>query len=105
MKQSGVKTNAIVTQIPLGGTRSLNSVTIEYTVMETRTIYRKTISVAGSPYSVGQKLPMYYDKNNPGKMVLDSGKVFIGMVIFTLIIAAFGIVACFLINDTIVNGG
>lgn len=104
MKKSGVRTDAIVTQVPLSTTRSLNSVTIEYTVMETRTIYRRSISVAGAPYSIGDKLPIYYDRNNPEKMVLDSGKVFIGMVIFTLLIAAFGILACFLINNTIEKG-
>jgi hypothetical protein len=104
MKKSGIRTYAVVTQVPGGNLRSLNSVTIEYIVPEKRTIYRRSISVAGVPYKVGDKLPMYYDKNNPEKMLLDSGKVFIFMVIFTLLIAIFGIVVCFLINNSIAKG-
>ena len=65
---------------------------------------RKELTVAGMPYYIGQELTLYYDKENPHNMLFDSGKGFIVMIVFTLLIAAFFIAACFMINSSILKG-
>ncbi|HMI79406.1 MAG TPA: DUF3592 domain-containing protein [Ferruginibacter sp.] len=104
MKKNGIKTTGIVRGISGSPTAKLSRIVIDYLSEDTNQYIRKELTVAGMPYAVGQELPLYYDKKDPYKMVFDSGKGFIPMIIFTLLIAAFAIAACFLINKSILNG-
>lgn len=104
MEKYGVKTTGIVCQTPLGTHRGINKVLIEYRINETGIIIKKEISVAGLPYKEGDKLPLYYDKDDPGKIQLDSGKGFIFMLVFTFIIAVFAVAACWMIYSGIQTG-
>jgi len=104
MKKFGVKGVGTVRDVPFGSYRHLNKVLIEYTVKENGTVITKEITVAGLPYQVGDNLPLYYDKQNPHKMALDSGSGFTIMLLFTLLLAIFIIAACFMINYSIETG-
>lgn len=104
LEKYGVKTTGTVCQTPLGTLRGINKILIEYRINETGIIIRKDIAVAGLPYKEGDKLPLYYDKDDPGKMQLDSGKGFIFMLVFTLIIAVFAVAACWMIYTGIQTG-
>ncbi len=91
----GSKTEATVKMVHGYSSRSLNAVDIEYRVVETGHIIEKSILVAGSPYSAGDRFPIYYDPKNPRKPQVALKKGFIFILVFTLIIAAFVIFACF----------
>lgn len=104
MKRLGVKTTGIVKDVPMGTLRGLNRVMIEYEVKESGIIISKEITVAGLPYKEGDILPVYYDKSNPDDMLLDSGSGFIFLLIFTILIAAFVIAACYMIYSGIQSG-
>ena len=68
-------------------------------------VITKKIPVAGLPYAVGESLPIIYNPQNSRKILLDAGKKsFTGMLVFTLLIAAFIIFACFMIQKGIANG-
>ena len=98
MKSNGVKVTGIVRQLSGSTNRSLNSMVIEYPVTGTNYTITKQLTVAGMPYQVGDELPLYYDSKNPEKMLFDSGKSFIMLIVFTLLIAAFFIFACVMIS-------
>jgi hypothetical protein len=104
MKRDGVKTMSTVRQLSGNALRGLNTVVIEYPVEGSNQFVQKQITVAGMPYQVGDKLPLYYDRKNPGKILLDSGKGFIVLLVFTLLLAAFFIAACFMIQGSIEAG-
>jgi len=104
MKKFGVKAAGTVREVPFGSYRNMNKVLIEYTVKGNAKVITKEIIVAGMPYQVGDNLPLYYDSQNPHKMVLDSGKGFTIMLLFTLLLAIFIIAACFMINYSIETG-
>jgi len=104
MKKNGVSTTGIVLDVPFGSLRRLNRVTINYTVKETGILITKEIVVAGLPYRIGDKLPMYYDRLDPHKMLIDAGKGFTFMLVFTFLIAVFIIAACFMIQTGIESG-
>lgn len=104
MKKYGENATATVLDVPFGTLRGLNRVLIEYTVKETGTVIKKEITVAGLPYQAGDKLPMYYDRQDPQKMLLDAGSGFTFMLVFTLLIAVFVIAACFMIQKSIETG-
>jgi len=104
MKKSGVKAIGTIRDVPYGSLRQINKVLIEYIVKETGNVIIKDIPVAGRPYQVGDKLPLYYDRNNPNKMQLDSGKNFIFLLLFTLFLAIFFIIACFMIYKSVQTG-
>ncbi len=97
----GSTTEATVKTIRGYSPRFPNPVDIEYTVKETGQVFTKTILVAGSPYSVGQRLPIYYDPADPRKTQFPMKKGFIAMLIFTLIIAGFVIFACFKLYEMV----
>src|SRR5688500_12503085 len=75
----GSTTDAVVKMIRGFSIRLPNPIDIEYTVKETGQTISKTILVAGSPYSVGDKLPIYYDPKNPRKTQFSMKKSFIPM--------------------------
>lgn len=104
IKLNGVSTTATIKEVPYGGYKRLNKIVIEYQVKETRQMLNKEIVVAGMPYTEGQNLQVYYYPQNPYKVILDGGKSFVFGLIFTLIIAAFIIAACFMINNSIAAG-
>ena len=104
MKKYGVKATGEVLDVPFGTLRGLNRVVIGYTVKETGAVITKEITVAGLPYQAGDKLPMYYDRQDPHKMLLDAGSGFTFMLVFTLLIAVFTIAACFMIQNSIETG-
>lgn len=104
LKKTGVQTMAIVREIETFSTRSINRVTIDYYMEDGLHYIRTQIKVAGTPYDIGQELPIVYDRKNPHQMQLDSGKGFILLVVFTAIIFIFSIVACFLVADTYKSG-
>ena len=103
-KQTWIKTTATVRQIFGFSYRSINIFQIEYTIAGTRETFTKKIPVAGLPYAIGDSLPIIYNPQNPRKILLDAGKSFIPMLVFTLLIAAFVIFASFMINKSIVSG-
>ena len=102
--KNGIATEATITDIIGFSYRSINIYKIEYPVRDTGEILKKNLRVAGLPYSVGDKLKVYYDPNKPKRMMLDMKKGFIPMLIFTIIIAAVVIWACFKINQSLING-
>lgn len=104
MKRDGVKTTATIRQLIGNSLKGLNSVVIEYPTESSNLVIQKRITVAGMPYQVGDKLPLYYDRNDPNNVQFDSGKGFIVLLIFTLLLAAAMIAACFLINKSIAAG-
>ena len=104
MKKDGIKSTATVLQLSGNSLRGLNRVLIQYPVAGTGEIIRKEIIVAGVPYSPGDNLPMYYDRNDPHKMILDGGKSFIVMIVFTSIIALFLLFAVYMIRKAVAEG-
>ena len=92
MKGNGISTTAVVRELYGNSLRGMNRVLIEYKT-ETGQYISKQIIVGGNPYSVGQNLPVYYDPKDPYNMVLDPGKSYIIILIFTLLLAAFMIFA------------
>lgn len=104
MKRNGVKTVGTIRELSGNSLKGLNSAIIEYPIEGSNEVVQKQISVAGMPYQVGDQLPLYYDRNSPGKMMFDSGKSFTILLIFTLLLAAFFIAACFMINNSIAAG-
>ena len=98
MKSNGLPTTAVVRELYGDSVRGINRVLIEYRTAEGMFI-SKQIFVGGMPYSVGQSLPVYYDANDPYNMVLDPGKTYIGILIFTLLVAAFMIFAAFQVYE------
>ncbi len=104
MKRDGVKTTGTIRRLIGNSLKGLNSVVIEYPIEGSNQVVQKQITVAGLPYQVNDKLPLYYDRNDPNKMLIDSGKGFIVLIVFTLVLAAFSIAACFLINKSIAAG-
>lgn len=93
----GSKVLATVTNAPSRIDANLDTVQIEYTVKETGQMISNSIIVAGSPYKKGDQLPLFYDKVNPYNIQLDAGKNFIFLIVFSLLIAAIFIIACFII--------
>lgn len=104
MKKDGVKTTGTIRRLIGSSLKGLNSVIIEYPIEGSNQLVQKQITVAGLPYQVGDKLPLYYDPNDPNKMIFDSGKGFIMLLIFTLLLAGFMITACFMISKSIAAG-
>jgi hypothetical protein len=104
LKKNGVKTTGIVCETPQGTLRGLNRVLIEYKINESGILFKKEITVAGLPYKAGNKLPIYYDINDPGKIQLDSGSGFTFMLIFTFLIAVFTAAACLMIYNGVQTG-
>ena len=104
MKRDGVKTTGTIRQLTGRSLKGLNSVIIEYPIEGSKQVIQKRITVAGLPYQTGDKLPLYYDRSDPNKMLIDSGKGFIVLIVFTLLLAAFSIAACFLIDKSIAAG-
>ncbi|MGB4844130.1 MAG: DUF3592 domain-containing protein [Ferruginibacter sp.] len=104
IKLHGVSTTATVKQAPYVGHKRLNRIVIQYEVKETGRMLNTEIVVAGIPYTEGQTLTVYYYPQYPHKVILDGGKSFVFGLVFTLIIAAFIIAACFMINKGIEAG-
>ena len=104
MKRNGIRSTATVLQLGGNSLRGLNRVLIQYPVTGTGEIIRREIIVAGTPYQPGDSLPMYYDRNNPHKMILDGGKNFIVMIVFTSIIAVFLLFATYMIRKAVAEG-
>ena len=104
MKKNGVKTTCIIRDVPFGTLRGLNRVMIEYRLNESGIVIKKEITVAGMPYKAGDSLPIYYDRSDPEKMLLDSGSGFSLLLLFTILLAAFVITACYLIYTGILSG-
>lgn len=104
MKRNGVKTVGTIRELSGSSLKGLNSAVIEYPIEGSYEVVQKQISIAGMPYQVGDQLPLYYDRNNPGKMLFDSGKSFMILLIFTLLLAAFFIAACFMIQKSVAAG-
>ncbi len=104
MKKFGVQSTATVTQLFGRTYKGLNKVMIDYPVWETASVHSKHIIVAGVPYSQGDKLTIYYKRGNPDKMVLDQGKSWALPLVFTSIIAAFYIFACYMVYKGVQSG-
>lgn len=104
MKKTGVKTTCIIRNVPSGTLRGLNRVMIEYRLSESGIIITKEITVAGIPYKTGDILPIYYDRNDPEKMLLNSESGFSVLLLFTILLGAFVITACYLIYSGIRSG-
>ena len=104
MKKNGIKTTCIIRDVSFGTLRGMNRVMVEYRLNESTIIIAKEITVAGMPYKAGDSLPMYYDRNDPEKMLLDSGSGFSVQLLLTILLAAFVITACYLIYTGILSG-
>lgn len=104
MKRNGVKTMGTIRELSGSSLKGLNSVVIEYPIKGSSEVVQKHVSVAGMPYRAGDQLPLYYDRNDPDKMLFDSGKSFIVLLVFTLLLAAFFIAACVMIHQSVAAG-
>lgn len=60
------KTYAIITNMPEG------KIDIEYEVNDR--VYKKRLNMTSSTYYMGKKIKIYYDKNNPRKIVVASAR-------------------------------
>lgn len=103
-KQTWIKTMATVREIYGFSYRYINIFLIEYTIAVTGEIFTKKIPVAGLPYNKGEGLPIIYNPQDPRKILLDAGKSFTPMLLFTLIIAAAIIAVCFMMQKSIEKG-
>jgi len=103
LKRHGVKVEGIVREVTGSVSSGLSTVIIEYPVVGTPHIVSKKLTVGGMPYSVGQRLILYYDPVQPHEMRFDSGKGFILLIVFTLLLAALMIFLCFWISDNVAN--
>lgn len=103
MRRTGIKTTATVKQIYGSSIKGMNRVLIEFR-LETGQLMSQEIIVAGLPYNEGDKLPLIYEKNNPAKNILEPGKNYIFIIVFTLLIAAFVIFAALKIKEGIETG-
>ena len=103
-KQTWIKTTATVRQIFGFSYRSINIFQIEYTITGTKETFTKKIPVGGLPYTIGDNLPIIYNPQNPRKILLDAGKSFTPLLIFTLIIAAAIVAVCFMMQKSIEKG-
>ena len=99
LKKTGVFTTGIVKQADGISQRNLNSIVIEYTEKHTGRLISGKIPVGGNPYQPGDRLPLYYDPGHPHQFVLDAGKSFIILLVFTFLIAGIFIAACFMLQD------
>jgi Protein of unknown function (DUF3592) len=103
IKREGIKTTGIVRGMSGSHSSKLSSLVIDYYINETNQWVRKNLIVSGRPYEVGQELPLYYDRKDPNKMAVGEGKGHIVMIVLTLLLAAFVVAACFLINRDLAN--
>lgn len=100
IKRSGVRTTGTITAISGQLNREDNPVNIQYYVIGTSQIINKRFLAAGLPYKVGDRLPLYYDRGNPNKMLMGSGEIYNLLLIFTVIIAvAFIILGSLIVRD------
>lgn len=104
LRATGIKTKAIVREVYGRSPNGMNRVLIEYDVRGSHEPYKKNIIVAGTPYSPGDELPLVHAENKPGNPMVDSGKGYIFLIIFTLIIAIGMIAACYMIDRSIAAG-
>lgn len=104
MRKNGIKVTATVTSVPVGLHNEMNAVVIEYREKETGQLIEKQIAVAGNPYGVGQQLPLLYKKDNPTEIILDSGKGYIFILVFAILVAVGMIIASFMIHQAVANG-
>ena len=104
LKKHGIATTAVVRDVYGVSLRGINQVRVEYRVIDTGKVLSKNLRVAGIPYSIGDELPVIYDPVNPKRMQLDMRKGYIPVLIFTIIIAAFVIFACFKIKEMLDSG-
>jgi hypothetical protein len=104
MQKDAVKTTATVKQFYTRSIKGMNRVLIEFTIVETGQVIEQEIIVGGMPYAIGDELPLLYEKDNPAKNILDPGKSYIAILIFTLLLAAFMIFACYMIEGSIERG-
>lgn len=103
-RRTGIATKATVVKIPMGYYPRMTRITIQYYCKDKGQLIEKQITVAGNPYTVGQQLSLLYKKNDPYKSILDPGKSFTGMLIFTIIIALVILAATFLIRKSVAEG-
>jgi hypothetical protein len=104
MQKDAVKTTATVKQFYTRSIKGMNRVLIEFTIVETGRVIEQEIIVGGMPYAIGDELPLLYEKDNPAKNILDPDKSYIAILIFTLLLAAFMIFACYMIQGSIERG-
>lgn len=103
-RKNAVATTATVVQIPMGFFNRLTTITIRYTIYKTGQVIEKQITIAGNPYSVGQQLPLLYKKEKPTETMLDSGKSYTMVLVFTIFIALFFILATYMIHQWVAEG-
>jgi hypothetical protein len=104
MKRDGIRSTATVMKLLGNSLRGLNRMIVQYPVIGTSGTITKEIIVAGTPYGPGDTLPVYYDRNDPYKMILDGGKSFIVLIVFTSLIALFIIFATYMIRKAVAGG-
>lgn len=103
-RRTGVATTATVIKVPIGFYNRLNTVSIQYSIKETGQVIEKKIIVAGNVYTIGQQLPLLYKKEKPTDTLLDSGKSYTILLVFTIFIALLIITAFYLIRKAIAEG-
>lgn len=103
-RKNAVATKATVVRIPLGFKNRLTAITIQYSVWETQQVFEKTITTAGNPYTIGQQLPILYKKKQPADSIVDSGKSYSWVLIFSAFLALFFLVATYMIHQWIAEG-
>jgi hypothetical protein len=103
MRKSGVKTKAVIKEIYSRSTRGINKMLIEFR-LENGLLVSQEIFVGGMPYDEGDELPLIYDKNDPAKNILDPGKSYSIILLFTLLIGTFVLLAAYKIKKGIETG-
>ncbi len=104
---NGTKTEATVIKInPLriGIRHKMDTLILQYMVAGKKEIFQGKATSAPWQYKVGDTLAITYLNDNPKKMTVKGGNVYIPMVVFTVIIFLFMVFATFKIAELIPEG-
>lgn len=97
MRMTGIKTIAVVKELYGMQLRGINKVLIEFN-LETDQLVSHVLTVRGVPYKLGDKLPLIYERNNPGKNIVDPGKYYTIISVIAFLLGMGMIGACFLVQ-------
>ena len=106
--KNGITTEAEVVQVIGWGTTIRNKVDtliLNYMVEATNQIYQGQATASREAYKVGDKLTITYSNKPPYEMTVKGSKVFIPILVFTILIFLFVIFAMFQIEELIPEGG
>lgn len=103
VRNAGAKSTAVIKELYGLSLKGVNNVLMEFK-LETGQLVSQVISVMGVPYKPGDELSLIYERDNPAKNIIDSGKSYIIIVVFAFLLGIGMMGACYLIQRSIENG-